>query len=89
MKVFFYYNHYILMNKINEPRCNKMASPLLAAIFSVIIPGLGQFYAGHMLRGIGIFILAVFVGIITGLIGSPLIAIVAAIDAYYLASKAD
>ena len=77
------------MNKINETRCNKMSSPLLAAIFSVIIPGLGQFYAGHMLRGIGIFILAVIVGIITGLIGSPLIAIVAAIDAYYLASKAD
>ncbi|MBW6518112.1 MAG: hypothetical protein RQ743_13605 [Bacteroidales bacterium] len=64
-----------------------MASPLLAAIFSVIIPGLGQFYAGHLLRGIGVFILAVIVGIITGLTGSPVIAIVAAIDAYYLASK--
>jgi hypothetical protein len=40
-----------------------------------------------MLRGIGIFILAVFVGIITGLIGSPLIAIVAAIDAITLHQK--
>ncbi|MCL7412530.1 MAG: hypothetical protein M8353_02805 [ANME-2 cluster archaeon] len=64
-----------------------MASPLLAALFSLIIPGLGQFYAGHLLRGIGIFTLAVFIGIITGLSGSPLIAIVAAIDAYFMASK--
>ena len=64
-----------------------MASPVLAAIFSIIIPGMGQFYAGHMLRGIGVFILAVIVGIITGLVATPAIAIVAAIDAYYLASK--
>lgn len=34
-----------------------MASTILAAIFSFFIPGLGQFYAGHFLRGILIFII--------------------------------
>ncbi|WNY25002.1 hypothetical protein [Methanolapillus millepedarum] len=33
-----------------------MASPLLAAIFSFFIPGLGQFYDGHFLRGAIIFV---------------------------------
>jgi TM2 domain-containing membrane protein YozV len=43
-----------------------MASPLLAAIFSFFIPGLGQFYAGHFLRGILVFIMsAVLGGILT------------------------
>jgi len=64
-----------------------MASPLVAAILSFLIPGLGQFYAGHLLRGIGLFILAVIVVIFTALIGGLLVAVVAAIDAYFLASK--
>jgi TM2 domain-containing membrane protein YozV len=42
-----------------------MASPLLAAIFSFFIPGLGQFYAGSFLRGIFVFIGAFILGIIT------------------------
>jgi len=64
-----------------------MASPLIAAILSFLIPGLGQFYAGHLLRGIGLFILAVIVVIFTAFIGGLLIAVVAAIDAYSLAAK--
>ncbi len=64
-----------------------MASPILAAILSFIIPGAGQFYAGHMFRGIGLFILASIVAIFTLFSGSLIIAVVAAIDAYSLASK--
>jgi len=64
-----------------------MASPLIAAILSFLIPGLGQFYAGHLLRGIGLFILAVIVAIFTAFVGGLVIAVVAAIDAYFLAAK--
>lgn len=64
-----------------------MASPLLAAILSFFVPCLGQFYAGHMLRGIGLFILAVIVAILTAFIGCLVVAVVAAIDAYFLAAK--
>ena len=64
-----------------------MASPVLAAILSFLVPGLGQFYAGHMFRGIGLFVLAVIVAIFTFFAGTLIIAVVAAIDAYSLASK--
>ena len=64
-----------------------MASPVLAAILSFLVPGLGQFYAGHMFRGIGLFVLAVIVVIFTFFAGTLIIAVVAAIDAYSLASK--
>ena len=43
-----------------------MANSLLAAILSFFIPGLGQFYCGHFLRGLFVFImfsiLAFFLG---------------------------
>ncbi|MDF1558546.1 MAG: hypothetical protein P1P80_10320, partial [ANME-2 cluster archaeon] len=77
---------YVSTNTIRRYQHGKST---IAALFSLIIPGLGQFYAGHMLRGIGIFIVAVIVGIFSGLAGSPIIAVLAAIDAYFLASKAD
>lgn len=64
-----------------------MASPILAALMSLLIPGLGQFYAGHLLRGLGIFLFDVIVAIATAFMGIPLVHIVAAIDAYYLAAK--
>jgi TM2 domain-containing membrane protein YozV len=41
-----------------------MASPLLAAILSFFIPGLGQFYNGQFLKAVGLFILAVIAGTI-------------------------
>jgi len=66
-----------------------MASPILAAILSFLIPGVGQFYAGHMFRGIGVFILAAIVAIFSLFSGSLIIAVVAAIDAYSLASKSN
>jgi len=39
-----------------------MASPILAAILSFFIPGLGQFYAGHFLRGVGVFVISLILG---------------------------
>ncbi|MCK5217493.1 MAG: hypothetical protein KAJ93_06875 [Methanosarcinales archaeon] len=64
-----------------------MASPILAALLSFIIPGLGQFYAGHMTRGILLFIFANIVAILTLYMVNMPIMVVAAIDAYVLASK--
>ena len=45
-----------------------MASSILAAILSFFIPGLGQFYSGHFLRGLLIFIISLLLGsTLTGL----------------------
>ncbi len=66
-----------------------MASPILAALLSFIIPGLGQFYAGYMIRGIIIFVFANIIAILTLFMAYLPIMVVAAIDAYALASKAD
>ena len=41
---------------------NYMASAILAAILSFLIPGLGQAYAGDIKKGIVFFIVAVIVG---------------------------
>ncbi|MBQ6219148.1 MAG: hypothetical protein IJJ47_05395 [Methanosphaera sp.] len=45
-----------------------MASPILAAILSLIIPGLGQFYAGSFMRAIFFFIFAIVCLIVVGMI---------------------
>lgn len=37
-----------------------MANSILAAILSFFVPGLGQFYDGHFLRGVGVFALFCF-----------------------------
>ncbi len=66
-----------------------MASPILAALLSFIVPGLGQFYAGYMIRGILIFIFANIIVILTVFMANLPIMVVAAIDAYALASKTD
>jgi TM2 domain-containing membrane protein YozV len=65
-----------------------MASPILAAILSFLIPGLGQAYAGDIKKGVIFFVIAVIIAIIaffTGLLLSILsliFAIYAAYDAY-------
>lgn len=49
-----------------------MASPLIAAVLSFFIPGLGQFYTGQMVKAIVLFVLAVvFGGLSTIMIGIP------------------
>ena len=69
-----------------------MASPLLAAILSFFIPGLGQLYAGHFLRGVLVFIVAGVLALLSAAI--ILVGLLAfiywrwnIIDAYQLASK--
>lgn len=68
-----------------------MANPILAAILSFIIPGLGQIYAGDMKKGliflvvwIILFIVAFLTAFLTSII-SLIFAIYAAYDAYKLA----
>ena len=79
-----------------------MANPILAAILSLIIPGLGQIYAGSFLRGVLIFIGVIALGAIfyyvrTVTASSAISLVIAAIgliviiayvyDAYNLAKK--
>ena len=67
-----------------------MANPILAAILSFIIPGLGQAYAGDIKKGLIFLVVAIVLGIIaffTGFLTSIIIlifAIYAAYDAYKL-----
>jgi len=65
-----------------------MANPILAAILSFFIPGLGQIYGGQgITKGIIFFVIAIVLGALTGVIifagiASLLFAIYAAYDAY-------
>lgn len=68
-----------------------MVNPILAAILSFIIPGLGQIIAGETKRGLIFLVAAIVLGIITGMIVfagilSLALAIYAAYDAYQIAS---
>ena len=71
-----------------------MANEILAAIFSFLIPGLGQAYAGDLKKGIIFFVIALVLGIIiVYVLGSAswayiisfIYAIYAAYDAYTMA----
>ncbi|MGZ7209983.1 MAG: hypothetical protein ACXVHV_08910 [Methanobacterium sp.] len=68
-----------------------MANAILAAILSLIIPGLGQIYAGVVQKGIIFIVIAIILGLanffILPLIWiiSLLFAIYAAYDAYQIA----
>jgi TM2 domain. len=68
-----------------------MASPILAAILSFFIPGLGQFYTGQLLKAIALFIMAVIFGYLSIIIiGIPFYLIVwlySMYDAYVAAQQ--
>ena len=68
-----------------------MASPILAAILSFFIPGLGQFYTGQLVKAIALFILAVIFGYLSIIvIGIPFYLIVwlySMYDAYVAAQQ--
>ncbi len=68
-----------------------MASPLVAAILSFFIPGLGQFYTGQLTKAIVLFIAAIIFALLsTILIGIPFYIIVlvySIVDAYNAADK--
>ena len=40
----------------------KMANPILALIISLILPGIGTVYAGNIIKGIIIFVVALILG---------------------------
>ena len=71
-------------------------SPIIAALASLIIPGLGQALSGEVIRGAVIFIalvvivgilFATVVGIAIVFIVEPIIHIIAAYDAYQIANS--
>ena len=70
-----------------------MASPILAAILSFLIPGLGQAYAGDIKKGAIFFVICIIVWILATLIFRHwvvwlidiLYALFAAYDAYQMA----
>lgn len=69
-----------------------MVNPILAAIASFIIPGLGQLLAGDAKKGIIFFVIAVILGALNIYVSmyigilSLIFAIYAAYDAYQMAS---
>lgn len=73
-------------------RGENMVNAILAAIASLIIPGLGQLLAGDAKKGIIFFVIAVVLGILSGAlfffiwILSLIWALYAAYDAYQMAS---
>ncbi len=68
-----------------------MANPILAAIISLILPGIGQVYAGQVMKGIIMFIIAIIIGLLASYVSgyiaiiSLIYAIYAAYDAYQVA----
>lgn len=74
-----------------EKTRGKRKSPLLAALLSLIIPGLGQVYAGDLLRGFallaGLGISFCLMALIIGFLTFPAIWIFAVIDAYKMVKK--
>lgn len=71
-----------------------MASPILAAILSFFIPGLGQFYAGDLTKGILFFVGGIVLGFLVSLVFKQTIyyiinllySLYAAFNAYNMAS---
>jgi TM2 domain-containing membrane protein YozV len=60
-------------------------SPLLAAVLSLVIPGLGQLYLGQERKGI--VILAATIALWCTFIGGPIASIIAVVDAYQIGKK--
>ncbi len=68
-----------------------MRSPILAAILSLILSGLGQIYNGQILKGV-VFIVAQLINaalttVLIGWILLPLVGLWAMIDAYSVAKR--
>jgi TM2 domain-containing membrane protein YozV len=78
-----------------EKEVKSMVNPIIAAILSFIIPGLGQIIAGETKKGLIFLVVAIVLGLLVGAISSMLgiislvFAIYAAYDAYQLAGAAE
>ncbi|MGB3682553.1 MAG: hypothetical protein WA990_08700 [Rubrobacteraceae bacterium] len=70
-----------------------MRSPLLAAILSLVVAGLGQIYNGQVFKGVVFIVLQIINGALTAvLIGwllMPLVGLWAVVDAYLVAKNAN
>ena len=68
-----------------------MRNPIIAAILSLIVAGLGQIYNGQILKGV-LFIVAQIINglllyVVIGFITMPLAGLWAVIDAYLVAKR--
>jgi TM2 domain-containing membrane protein YozV len=70
----------------NHPRLPRK-SPIISAILSLLIAGLGQIYLGRFWRGAGWFIVGIILGIASGGILAIFVWIGAAVDSYFLAKN--
>ena len=70
----------------NQPKLPRK-SPVISAILSLLIAGLGQIYLGRFWRGAAWFIGGVILGILSGGVLAIFIWIGAAIDSYLLAKN--
>lgn len=69
-----------------------MKSPGLAAVLSLVVPGVGQIYNGHLVKGLLLVFLALPIawlslGILIGFVLVPVLYIWATIDAYRTAER--
>ena len=68
-----------------------MRNPILAAILSVIVAGLGQIYNGQITKGVIFIVLQIINGALTavliGWILMPIVGIWATVDAYLTARR--
>ena len=68
-----------------------MRSPIVAAILSLIVAGLGQIYNGQIVKGIVFIVLQLINGALTvvliGWILMPIVGLWAMIDAYLVAKR--
>lgn len=68
-----------------------MRNPILAAILSLILSGLGQIYNGQVLKG-GVFIVAQLINaaltaVLIGWVLMPIVGLWAMVDAYLVAKR--
>ncbi len=68
-----------------------MRNPIIAAVLSLIVAGLGQIYNGQILKGV-LFIVAQIINglllyVVIGFITMPLVGLWAMIDAYLVAKR--
>lgn len=68
-----------------------MRNPIIAAILSLIVAGLGQIYNGQLLKGVLFIIAQVINGlllyVLVGFVTMPLVGLWAVLDAYLVAKR--
>lgn len=68
-----------------------MRNPIVAAILSLIVAGLGQIYNGQIVKGIAFIVLQIINGVLAfvliGWVLMPIVGLWAMIDAYLVAKR--